>query len=107
MRNLSKRKAQLEARMAHLSQRLEQIEGDLEAAHSQDWDDRAIEVEGDEVLERLGLEGQREMALIQAALGRIAAGSFGICAKCGNPISEDRLDVLPFTPHCRHCAADA
>jgi RNA polymerase-binding transcription factor DksA len=42
--------------------------------------------------------------MIEAALGRIAHGDYGICVACGNPISEERLDVLPQTPKCRNCA---
>jgi RNA polymerase-binding transcription factor DksA len=32
-------------------------------------------------------------------------GEYGICVACGDPISEERLDVLPHTPKCRNCAA--
>lgn len=32
---------------------------------------------------------------VKRALGRIAAGSFGRCAQCGEPISEARLEANP------------
>jgi DnaK suppressor protein len=38
--------------------------------------------------------------LIDAALARIAAGTYGICTICGNPIDERRLDVLPYAQYC-------
>jgi RNA polymerase-binding transcription factor DksA len=37
---------------------------------------------------------------IDAALARIAAGSYGLCAVCGRPIPEERLDVLPYATLC-------
>ena len=43
--------------------------------------------------------------MIDAALKRIENGSYGVCARCGDPIGEDRLDVLPQTPLRRDCAA--
>ncbi|MGB0496865.1 MAG: TraR/DksA family transcriptional regulator [Rubricella sp.] len=101
------RKEQLLARRAELSDRLDGIERDLDQPHSKDWEDAAIESEGDEVLEDLGREGLHEIRMIDAALERIGAGTYGTCARCGDPISEERLDVLPFTPLCRSCAASA
>ena len=37
---------------------------------------------------------------IDAALGRIDAGTYGICAVCGAPISEERLEALPYATLC-------
>lgn len=95
----------LMARLRELDKRLHKIEGDLDSAKSKDWDDAAIEREGDEVLEQLGQHGQDEVARIRAALDRIRKGTFGICARCEEPIAAERLDVLPETPLCRTCAA--
>ena len=52
-------------------------------------------------------EGSDALAdrVIEAALDRIENGSYGTCARCGDPIGEDRLDVVPATPLCRDCAA--
>ena len=40
---------------------------------------------------------------VMDALRRIENGSFGVCEGCGQPIATDRLDALPFTPHCIAC----
>jgi DnaK suppressor protein len=37
---------------------------------------------------------------IEAALARLAAGTYGICAICGQPIAEGRLEARPWTPFC-------
>lgn len=46
------------------------------------------------------------LAQVEAALGRIADGSYGVCAVCGEPIAEGRLEARPWTPFCiAHAAA--
>ena len=40
---------------------------------------------------------------IDAALARIASGSYGICIDCGEPIPENRLDALPAAECCVPC----
>ncbi|WP_427131685.1 TraR/DksA family transcriptional regulator [Pseudarthrobacter sp. S9] len=48
------------------------------------------------------------LAQIEAALGRIDAGRYGICEVCGDEIAEGRLEARPWTPSCiRHSAGKA
>jgi RNA polymerase-binding transcription factor DksA len=101
---VTKRKAQLEARLAELGVRLDAIDAELDSHHDPDWEELAVEREVDEVLEATGIAGLTETRQIRAALHRVAAGGYGICAKCGGDISEARLDVLPWTALCRSCA---
>ena len=103
-RSFRVRRAQLEERLAFLDARLHEIDAELDSHQSKDWEELATEREGDETLERLGQSGQAEMAQIRAALGRMDAGEYGVCVTCGDEISEERLDLLPFTPFCRKCA---
>lgn len=103
-KTVAERKAQLEARHAELSARLEGIEAELESHDNRDWDDLAAEREGDEVLEGIGVSGQQEMRQIEATLQRIRDGEYGACTKCGAEIASERLDLLPATPFCQSCA---
>lgn len=105
MKPASLRKTELEARLTLLQGRLAGIDAELGAHQSKDWEDLATERESDEVLERLGQGGQSEIRMINAALSRIASGDYGHCARCGAEIGDARLDVLPYTPFCRDCAA--
>lgn len=105
MTSLKQRRAQLESRLKELDGRLHSIDDELEEHNNPDVEDHATEIETDEVLERIGIAGQNEIRMIEAALRRIGDGSYGICARCGEDISEDRLDVLPYTPVCKDCAA--
>ncbi len=100
-------KLKLINRLRELGGRLEEIEGALEAEHSKDWEEMAVEREGDEVLEALGESGQAEIARIRAALGRIAEGNYGVCVKCGDDIAAARLDAVPDAPLCAECAGGA
>lgn len=54
----------------------------------------------------LGLmeKGQQILAQIGPALDRIDAGTYGTCLECGQPIAPERLQALPYTPHCIDCA---
>lgn len=101
---VSTRKTMLEARLSELGERLETIEQELDSHHDPDWEELAVQREGDEVLEATGRAGQAEIPLIKAALKRIALGTYGECAQCGAEIAEARLDALPWTPFCRNCA---
>lgn len=92
------------ARRSELTRRLTDIESELDRPGNPDDEDRALESEGDEVLEDLGLSGEREIAAIDAALGRIADGTYGICRGCETPISPARLKAVPTTDLCRACA---
>jgi RNA polymerase-binding protein DksA len=40
---------------------------------------------------------------IDGALQRIEAGTFGICESCGQPISEERLEAIPYATQCIDC----
>ena len=104
MTSLSARKAQLEARLAALTARLGSIDSELNSHDETDWEELAVEREGDEVLESIGIGSQEEMRAIKAALARVDAGEYGVCQSCGAQISEARLDLLPFTPFCKDCA---
>lgn len=101
---LKDRKTQLEARLVDLKARLAGIEAELDSHEAKDWEDLATEREADEVLENMGVSGQHEIRQIEAALERIASGEYGYCVKCGEAITDERLDVLPYTPFCRNCA---
>jgi len=104
MPSLKKRRQQLESRLATLQERLNNIEATLVQKPPHDDEDRASEREEDEVLERLGSGGLLEIEMIKAALGRIDAGTYGECVKCGENISRQRLDLLAHAPMCKNCA---
>ncbi|HZT83748.1 MAG TPA: TraR/DksA C4-type zinc finger protein [Gemmataceae bacterium] len=51
------------------------------------------------------LENQDQLrTAIDDALRRIERGTFGRCENCGQGISRQRLDALPYARHCITCA---
>ena len=95
----------LRSHRKELQQRLDNIEHELDKPADPNAEERAIEREGDEVLEGVGQAGLNEIRGIDAALKRIADGTYGICASCGEGISEDRLKAVPYAVKCRNCAS--
>jgi len=44
------------------------------------------------------------LELVEAALERIRAKTYGQCEECGGVIAKKRLEALPFAPTCIRCA---
>lgn len=55
-------------------------------------------------LARLGETQRREVLQIDAALARVEAGEYGVCADCGTDIDPRRLAALPYALLCTECA---
>ncbi len=90
---LSERQARIRAHAGH-----------REEAVARDSGEQAVQRENDEVVEQLGLRVDGELAAIDVALARVAAGTYERCAQCGEPIGAARLAALPLTAVCVSCA---
>lgn len=97
-------KSQLESRLRELRERVGKIQRDLTSPRDPDSEERAAELENDEVLARLDERGSQEIRAIEKAIRRIDDGSYGVCARCGEEISAKRLAALPYTDLCLECA---
>jgi len=40
---------------------------------------------------------------VDRALAKIAAGTYGTCERCGDPIADERLDAIPWALLCIDC----
>jgi RNA polymerase-binding protein DksA len=45
----------------------------------------------------------QQLELVDAALARLDAGTFGTCVRCGRAIPDGRLEALPWAAHCIDC----
>lgn len=43
---------------------------------------------------------------IDEALARMASGKFGMCERCGKPIEEERVELIPWTRYCAGCSKE-
>jgi RNA polymerase-binding transcription factor DksA len=50
---------------------------------------------------------QAQLAEVDAALGRLRRGTYGVCERCGTKIPADRLEAQPATRCCVGCATRA
>jgi RNA polymerase-binding protein DksA len=94
----------LQHKLEELRRRIGKIERNLRETPEADSEEQAAGRENDEVLERLDDRGREEIQMIEAALARMDAGTYGICGSCGETISSQRLAALPYTTACITCA---
>ena len=97
-------RAELEDRLALLQTRLASIKKDVTRGHSGDSAEQAQERENDEVVDAIGNETAQSIRVVQAALERIADGTYGQCDSCGEGIGEARLAAIPEATRCVNCA---
>jgi DnaK suppressor protein len=86
--------------------RLEQEVQSLDAEATQDSADRCVISLSKESLFERSSQRRTVLRLIEAALKRIADGSFGICVGCGGEIQDQRLQALPWTQFCLRCQSE-
>ena len=102
-----------EMRASLLAQIAEQRGGvvgraEVAAEHFGHPEDSGAQLASERELEfALGEREMAELAAIDAALGRIDAGTYGECADCGNHIAPARLHATPEAPRCIHCQEKA
>ena len=46
----------------------------------------------------------QQLAAVDAALVRVADGTYGVCEVCGHPIAAERLEAIPWAATCVACA---
>ena len=86
--------------------RLDQEAQSLDAEATQDSADRCVISLSKESLFERSSQRRTVLRLIEAALKRIADGSFGICVWCGDEIQDQRLQALPWTQFCLRCQGE-
>lgn len=46
----------------------------------------------------------QQLAAVEAALARLADGTYGTCTVCHRPIAAERLEAIPWAATCVACA---
>lgn len=104
-----------ELRQALLEQR-ENLRKEIEEqGGDSDSDDASIDVErgfadsGHSTAERARMLSvmkalRANLRWVQRALSKMELGTYGTCERCGQPITIERLDVLPWAILCIGCA---
>jgi RNA polymerase-binding protein DksA len=85
----------------------DQQQGELSsAAGDQHLADHASDMVDRELDETLEDNAEAIVREIDAALARLAEGTYGRCTRCGQQIPEGRLDAVPYATLCVTCKRD-
>jgi DnaK suppressor protein len=99
-------KQRLEMQLQEVLQSLSRVEYErksLDAEPAKDSADQCVtSLSTDSLFERSS-QRRTMLRLVEAALRRIAEGSFGVCVACGDVIQDRRLEALPWTQFCLRC----
>ena len=106
-KKLEENKKKLERELKSFAEKDKKLKGDWDTRYPK-FDGGKMEEEADEVEEYnnlLPIENTLEIELkkVNRALEKIEKNTYGICEKCKNPISEDRLKVYPRAVYCQKC----
>lgn len=85
-----------------LKHSLKESSGEL-SAYRIHWGDMATDsMEREKIIHFASKEG-RLLYHIDEALRRIYRNQYGNCEECGNPISKQRLNIIPYARLCIKC----
>ncbi|WP_395342045.1 TraR/DksA family transcriptional regulator [Ningiella sp. W23] len=103
---MTDRKERMLALKKELSERISKIDKDLHSrTSSTKFSEQVVDGQNDDVLLNLKNEALYELEQIDRALVKMSRDLYGICEKCHNDISPERLDAVPFAAQCKACAA--
>ncbi len=98
-RDLTERKAQILKNLEEAQNKITMMQNQ-EPKDEGDFAALAIETDIDE---RIIQQQRAELNEIEIALGKIKAGTYGICEMCEEPIGIERLKVKNFARYCIGC----
>lgn len=96
----------LEAEKARLENRLEAQRASLEAAETGSNPSRVETAQWQVNEERQSVllwRTRHTLELVDSALVRLEAGTYGRCRNCGKTIDSERLAAIPYAELCMNC----
>ena len=103
---LLKERAEAEERFAEFDDAMSEVRAARSDASADDEHDPEGPTMTQEWSQRTAVlaDARAELADINHALARIAAGTYGVCTNCGKRITVARLDARPTAELCIDCA---
>lgn len=95
----SKLRAVLEAERDELAHQLEELTPEAGSADENFADSGQVAAELGESL-TLAAHLREQLTDVEDALGRVDAGTYGRCERCGEAISDARLEAMPTARFC-------
>ncbi len=96
----------LESRKAQILKNISGVNDELDQLNSlelNDEGDHAAVNNNSMVESAIVSQQEQELSEINVVLGKIAAGDYGICEMCEDPIGFQRLKVKPHAIYCIDC----
>lgn len=92
----------IEERLQKLKNHIQHVDTD----NDPDFEEQAVQNANDDVVNELSDSLKLQLSEINLALNRIDKGTYGICSSCGEEISSERLNAIPYTTSCKQCMRD-
>lgn len=102
-------KAQIKRFREQLLAKAEEVRGSMRASEAisgermADPDDLAVKSHEEWIFLNRNSIDTMLLREIQESLLRIDAGTYGLCLECEEPISQKRLEAIPWARHCVPC----
>lgn len=108
VKEIKDKREYLEGELARLTENLASV---IEQGASIKEEGNPFGKKEEAVAQRLELEKKRalviqlteQLNMVKHALGKLENGTYGLCDGCGNPIPDERLEVMPQTSLCLSC----
>ncbi|MEX1047689.1 MAG: TraR/DksA C4-type zinc finger protein [Actinomycetota bacterium] len=105
---LARLKAALEEQREHLRRELEELGADPDSDEVEIDFERGFADSAHTTAERSRILSvakalRSNLRDVDRALAKIDLGTYGTCESCGNPISDERLEALPWAILCITC----
>jgi DnaK suppressor protein len=101
-------------RRQELQKQIDRLLVEHRAGHTHFRDNSVLDIEDMSLRDSTGaqqialLEARtKERNQLDAALGRLADGTYGTCEDCDMPIAQGRLRAVPFARRCIECQQEA
>ena len=97
----------VQTKLDHIRLQLEAQQADLRGRLGPSGDGSGSGADGADRLRRTALHHRLTNILeqVETALTRLDSGQYGTCIQCGQPIREERLEILPYAVYCVRCSA--
>lgn len=89
--------------LANLASESNEFKELIEDIDPKDLADIAADDFDRKTLEALGAQEMNRLKSIEAALGRLENGHFGVCLSCSKKIPRERLEAMPYAVLCIDC----
>ena len=105
-KRLEERRAEIESDMLYMAAEMRSIGVDQDEENgslgNHIADDGSNVAEAERIV-TVSEDLQQILIQVNAALERMKDGNYGLCQRCGKPISKERLEAFPYVAHCIEC----